>query len=282
MGARISPRRVWIAVLAGLLWGHASIALSNLVIARYLVYGDGVAAGGPYRFASWTLLLPLTLASRAGLGDLATMLLCPALAVALLLAAATQLGGSRRFVRLIAASLAVAAAVSSVCVAGQFRDNVAAEREFLALIGRSATPHRDPGVVAEAQVFARHHPDSRWCGEALRVVAMAAWDRGDVAQADELWARFEARFRDERAPGVAYAEYSRALCDEQLGRVAGAEAHLRAAVAIIRGRRDGIQSWIAVDAAKRLAGLERSKGRLALADYWSERSAAFENAASIE
>ena len=47
-----------------------------------------------------------------------------------------------------------------------------------------------------------------------------------------------------------------------------AQRHLRAAIDVIRARGDGVQAWIATDAAARLSACERSEGRYALAGYW--------------
>ena len=74
----------------------------------------------------------------------------------------------------------------------------------------------------------------------------------------------------------------RALCAERMGRLAEAARCYRAAISLIRASDDGIQSWIAVDGAKRLARLERGAGMVATADYWKTQSQAFADAYSIE
>ncbi len=173
-------------------------------------------------------------------------------------------------------------ATSAAAVTMQLRDAAQAERAFFALLSGVDVAHRDAATVAGARDFARRYPDSRWAGEALRIVAMAEWDAGRIDAAAQLWAAFESRFRDRSAPGVAYAQYSLALCDERLGKEVSARRHLRTAIETIRVRGDGMQSWIATDAAKSLASLEEAAGRYAMAGYWNTKSQTFANVYSTE
>jgi hypothetical protein len=277
-------RRAWIVVAAGLTWAQLSIWLVKVVAPTYLRYGDLVAQGMPYRVASWTLLAPLTLAERLSGDPFVALLSSSLLAVGACTLASAVLAMPRWRIVVVwalAASCALGAA-SITCVALQFRDTILAENAFFALVGRADPPHKDAAVVGRARAFVDRHPDSRWCGEALRIVAMAEWDAGRIDEAAELWRRFETRFRDPLAPGVAYAEFSQALCDERLGRSREAEAHLKNAISVIRARKDGIQAWVARDSAMHLATLERSSGFLAEADYWKTKSLTFSDVYSIQ
>lgn len=284
---------MWPAALLGLAWAHVAIALRVLVLPGYLALGNGISETWWYRLADWTLLAPFELASAlTGLvvwggvsrSQFATLMLCPLLGVGLGLAVWSVLG-LQRWRRSALSCLACVGLLGGACAMGvalQLRDVVLAERTFFAMVARVSDAHADSATVSAAGEFARRHPDSRWTGEALRIVAMAEWDAGRIESASRLWDRFASRFRDRSAPGVAYAEYSMALCDERLGREADAEHHLREAIETIRTRGDGIQGWIAVEAARRLASHERSLGRHTLARYWKTESQAFANAYSIE
>lgn len=267
-----------------------------VVLPDYISRTERVADAWPYRLASWTAMLPITLASRAVEGseardagasmtcDRATLALGSVLAVVLCTLALRALGSPvfRQPTVLALAVFVLLGGVSAVTLALQFRDAVVAERTFFAMIGRVDIPHKDAATIAGARDFVRRHPDSRWVGEALRIVAMAEWDAGRVETASGLWRTFAARFRDPNAPGVAYAEYSIALCDERLGQRRAARKHLRVAIDVIRRRRDGIQAWIASDAARRLSALNRSGGQLALAAYWKTKSRTFSDVYSTE
>jgi hypothetical protein len=279
-----ATKRACIAILAGLVWGQVSIALALVVVPTYLVYGERVANGAPFLVASWTLLAPLSLARLCAGDSRAALVLAPMIAVAGCLAGAcasvrVRCGGPLRWALVLGL---VSATVSTALVALQFGDAAAAERAFFALAARAEVPHKNPETVRAARDFVERHPGSRWCSEALRIVAMAEWDAGNVQAASELWRRFELCFDDPLAPGVAYAEFSRALCDERLGWHAGAERHLRAAIGIIRARGDGIQAWIARDAAKHLVDLQLSDGLVATGDYWKTKSMTFSNVYSIQ
>ena len=280
------------AVIVGLVWAQVAIAVHVLVLPRYLPLGLSIAYGGWFRAASWTLLAPLSLASwltRAGQSQgasaptidlpLPTLVLSPLLAVMLCVLAALSLG-RQRWRAATAGVLALAGligATSGVAVAMQFTAAASADGAFFALLSGVEVAHKDAAAVAGARDFVRRYPDSRWTGEALRIVAMAEWDAGRIEAAAQQWTRFAARFRDRSAPGVAYAEYNLALCDERLGRWADARGHLREAISAIRLRGDGTQAWIARDAARRLEVLERLAGRHALAGYWNTKSRTFAN-----
>lgn len=291
-----SGRGLWASVLTGLLWAQGCIALEFVALPKYISLCERVAQGLPYRCAAWTLLLPLTLAtwivdsSPAG-GAVATtastrvsLVLCSTIGVTLCWLVGWVLGvpGRRTYALLGLGALYALGAACAVDVALQCREAVLAERVFFAMVARVDAPHRDAATVVAAREFVRRYPDSRWAGEALRITAMAEWDAGRTETASALWRRFADRFRDSRAPGVAYAEYSIALCDERLGRAHEARGHLRAAIDVIRRRGDGIQAWIAEDAANRLSTLERADGRLVLAGFWKAKSRTFADVYSTE
>lgn len=290
-------RRVWAAVLAGLAWAQGGIAVTLVVLPKYVVPGDLIANSRWYRLASWTLLAPVTLASRLAQGNttagppaeavglsLAALLVGPVLAVGLCLPASWGLGSPkwRRCAACGIATVAVLGAASGIAVALQLRDAALAEKTFFAMVSRVDAPHKDAATVTAAREFTERHPDSRWAGEALRIVAMSEGDAGRFEVASVLWSRFASRFSDRTAPGVAFAEYNRALCDEHLGNDRAAQSHLHAAIETIRARGDGIQAWIATDAAKRLSVLERSEGQYALASYWKTKSRTFADVYSTE
>lgn len=281
----------------GLVWAQGCIAVRLVVLPNYVELAESIHDSRWYRIASWTLLAPITLASRltpvrtsAGSAvtttelSLAVLLLCPLLAVVLCLSGMRTLS-SPRWWRWGVCILAAAGLLSVVCataVALQLRDAALAEKAFFAIVSRVDEPSKDAATVSAVREFTQRHPDSRWAGEALRIVAMAEWDAGHVAAASELWGRFASRFRNRIAPGVAYAEYNTALCDERLGNDRAAQSHLRAAIEIIRCRGDGIQGWIATDAAQRLSVLKRLEGRYALAGYWKTKSRTFADVYSTE
>ena len=266
------------------------------MLARCLPLGGRIVDGVWYRAASWTALAPLRLAqlvtSAAGLrtadGDVsfAAAILCPVLAMALCVALVAALGRSRRRVLAVAivGAAALFAAVSSAGLAMQLRDVVIAEQVFASLATRGgwSVLRPDAGAVGDARAFLHAHPDSRWTSEAWRVLAADASARGRDEEAAEAWRSFRGCFRDPIAPGVAYAEYSRGLCEERLGCSGEARRCYQAAIAVIRARRDGVQSWIAVESARRLATLDRATGMVATADYWTSKSVTFADVYSIQ
>jgi hypothetical protein len=281
-------RRAWLTILAGLAWAQVCIALQLFVVPKLIRLGESVAEGPWYRLASWTLLAPSTLAWRVVAEPASSeaastaaspigLVMCPLLAVGMCLAAGRLLGSPtwRGAAITCLTGVALLGLAGAMAVALQCRDAVEAQRSFFAMVSRAEIPHKDASTVLAAREFVRRYPDSRWAGEALRIQAMAEWDEGHVAAASALWGRFGERFHDRDAPGVAYAEYSIALCDERLGDHAAARRHLRKAIEIIRVRSDGIQEWILPDAAARLSSLEGSDGRYALADYWKTKSRTF-------
>ena len=293
MAARNGWLRPFSAVGAGLLWAQIAILLQGLVLPRYLPLSASGTRDLWFSVASWTALAPLSLASPVTFagqgpgGGVVTALELPvwrlalslALGVGLCLVVVWLLGRQRwRNAALCGLAVFVAlGATSSAAVTLRLRDAARAEAAFFALLSGVEVAHRDAATVAGARDFARRYPDSRWAGEALRIVAMAEWDAGRIDAAAQLWAAFESRFRDRSAPGVAYAHYSLALCDERLGKELSARRHLRTAIETIRVRGDGMQSWIATDAAKSLASLEESAGRYAMAGYWNTKSQTFAN-----
>jgi hypothetical protein len=286
--------RLALAVVAGLAWTQLSLLLAALVVPPRLALAPRIAATTPYRIAEQTVLAPLSVAARlCSLAGPYASAVRPGFAVALasalvaigtctLVALLLGVERLRRPIRLTLAATCAVAVVSAGIVAVQLRDAAVAEHEFFALVRRSATPSADERTVAAAAVFVRQHPLSRWRSEALRIVAMHAWAHGRYAQAQRVWSDFEACFDDPRAPGVAYAEYSRALCFERMGRVRDAIACDRKAIGIIRSRSDGIQAWIAPDAARRIARLERTEGMTLTAAYWNAQSQTLKDVCSIQ
>jgi hypothetical protein len=284
-------------VAFGTLWSQAAIAVRLLVLPEKLALGNGLAAAWWYQAMSWTLLVPVTSAARmVGSTELTStgtldsqvpldvLLLAPLVAVVVAGAVAWALARPawRGATAVCVLAFAIVGVSSGVIVASQLRGAALAQRAFFALVSSSPVPHADKGTVAAAREFAHKHPESRWAGEALRIVAMAQEAAGLHSAAAETWSRFGARFVDRTAPGVAYSEYNVALCDESLGRFGEASAHYRVALGTIRTRGDGIQSWIAQDAAKHLAALERERGHFAMACYWSAQSRAFSNVHPID
>ena len=151
------------------------------------------------------------------------------------------------------------------------------------MVSRVDTPHTDPATVAQARGFIARHRDSRWAGEALRIVAMAEWDAGHFEASSDLWRRFAAavsrpdRSRGWRTPSTA----SRCVTSVSAGLprpkdTCGPPSRPSARVAMAS------KAWIAADAAERLSSLERSAGRYALAGYWKTKSATFANVYSTE
>ncbi len=278
-------RRALGVALAGVVWGQAALAVGVLLLPRYLVYGEAVKAGNAYRIVALTALLPWTMAvgiashasgflGRNGIGPpdpgLLTALVAPLAACALATGAAVVFRSRRlRWGRLaVGGVVIVAAAVLTL----QLADCVRAEREFFALVSQSDTPHLSPRVVPKAESFLAAHPYSRWRSEAIRIGAMAAEASGDDADAERRWLDFGESFNGAAVPGVAYAEYSRARCWERLGGSRKATRHYREAVSIIRGRDDGIQSWIGSDGAIALARIEVAQGRPMRAAYWTRKA----------
>lgn len=268
-----------------MLWAQVAVAVGELVLPRFITYGEAVRQGLAYQTVSSTALLPWSAAVEVvrRLGDVGPHLpgvslsasflaaaLAPSIGCVLVgaLAVMTRFGWWR--IGSTAVLLVVSAA--SLALVLQLGDNVRAEHEFFALISSSETPHRTPAVISGAERFLARHPYSRWRSEALRIEAMAAEASGDDAAAERRWERFGDSFHDATVPGVAYAEYSRARCWERLGWPAQAADHYRHAVSVIRARSDGIQWWIGVDGAQAIARLERVQGRPVRAAYWTEKA----------
>lgn len=278
--------RVAAVALVGILWGQGALALGALVLPTYLAYGDAVRTGVAYRVVAYSALLPWKLAELVGtrIADgvrigairaepdtafvIAVMAPLAACAIGFGIALACRSGFGRR----LAAVIGVVVVFAGLVVAIQLADAARAEREFFALVSKSAAPHPSKPVVEGAQRFLAAHRYSRWRSEALRIEAMAAEESGDDVSAERIWKRFAESFGDPHVPGVAYAEYSRALCWERLGWSDQAAQHYRGAVAIVRMRGDGIQGWIGSDGATAVARIERADGRLLRAAGWTEKA----------
>ena len=295
MRARFNPAaRSGLAIVAGLAWTQLVLALASVVVPPRLALAPRIAAGPFYRVAEWTLLAPLSAAALA-VSDAGrpVSVVRPSFVIALLcalLATGTclALGWLLRVGRLsrplgVAVIVACVTAVGSAgIVAGQLHDAEVAERAFFALVSRVAVPSADEATVSGARAFARRYPMSRWRSEALRIVAVHASAHRRFTEAERAWREFEACFDDSSAPGVAYAEYNRAMCLEQLGRPSQAVACYRAAIGVIRSRSDGVQGWIAPDAATRIARLEDIWGMPVTAAYWKTQSQTLHDVCSIE
>ena len=278
-------RRALGVALAGVVWGQAALAAGVILLPRYLVYGEAVKDGPAYRIVALTALLPWTLAESimphlsGVLGGIGGRAPSPSLLVALaapLVGCLLVAGGvtvfRARYLRWGRMAFGTVAVVAVAALTLQLADSVRAEREFFALVSQSETPHRSPRVVAGAEGFLAEHQYSRWRSEAIRIGAMAAEASGDDVDAERRWNAFGESFDDAVVPGVAYAEYSRARCWERLGGSRKAAEHYRGAVTIIRGRSDGLQSWIGSDGATALARLEFAQGRPMRAAYWKKRA----------
>jgi tetratricopeptide (TPR) repeat protein len=295
MRARLhAPLRVGVSLVAGLAWTQLALVLSSVVVPPRLALAPRIASGASYRVAEWTLLAPLSAAARlVSATGRAASVVRPSFAIALLAAllatgtcvAIALLLGVDRLRRSLGVAALLAFALSTSCsavVAGQLHDATVAETAFFALVSRAPVPSADEATVAAAREFAKRHPLSRWRSEALRIVAMNASAEGRFGEAERVWGEFESCFDDAEAPGVAYAEYSRALCFEKLGRPSQAIACYRDALEVIRSRSDGVQAWIAPDSAKRIATLEASSGMPVTAAYWRTQSQALQDVCSIE
>lgn len=282
-GARASSpgwiqRALWVA-LGGVLWGQGALAIGSILLPRYLVYGESVKHEAAYRVVASTALVPWTVAgqiARFATGAEGTWL-APKFVVAVaapllgcLLVAGFVTVGRSRARRVAVTVLGILALTASVALALQLADTVRAEREFFAMVSAADEPHRAPGVVAGAGRFLAKHPHSRWRSEAIRIQAMAAEEAGDEVTAQSRWREFANSFDDASVPGVAYAEYSRARCWERLGASRRAATHYRRATAVIRGRSDGIQSWIGSQGAVAVARRELALGRPIRAAFWSD------------
>ncbi len=287
------PIVVIAGAVLGLAWALTSLVVRVLALPRWLALGTGIEDGWRWRLVAGTLLLPVSVGEwpmhataavdAVGAGTAVFVVACLAGVVlgALLAAALT----ARRW-RAVAIGMASCALVLGIIGAGALTDQltrlVSAEREFFALVAPAARPSRDPATVRGAREFAVRNRDSRWAGEALRIVAMAEAEQGRPRHAAQIWERFGSRFSDRTAPGVAYAHYNVGLCAETVRDVGAAARAYRLAVETIAVRDDGIQSWIAPEAARELARLDRERGRFELARYWTARSEALSGALSIE
>ena len=295
MGARIhAPVRQGVALVAGLAWAQAALVTASVVVPQRLELAPRIARGPFYLLVRWTLLAPLSAAVRivsasgaevsAVRPTFTAAALCALLAMCGCLGWASLLSRSRLRVvaRCVGGIALVVTLLAVTAVAGQLRDAAVAERAYFALVSRVEKPWTDDATVAGAQAFVTRYPLSRWRSEALRILAMHAELRGHTAEAEAMWQQFEACFDDPLAPGVAWAEYSRALCLERLGEPGPATSHHLAAIGVIRSRTDGVQAWIAPEAAKRVAQLQRQAGMPLTAAYWTDQSQTLKDVCSIE
>ncbi len=289
----ITPRRAFAAFVAGLMWTLADLSLASSVMVRFMTLGDRTVESLSYRLVSWTALMPLTVANHSFAlisapaetpSAFAVALVCYAAAavtcMALVAAAARPRG--RRVAMIVAFVATLLAITGGVGLAVRDARAGEAQRAFFALLAGAPVAHKDAATVSAASRFVASYPDSRWVGEALRIIAMDAWDADRYFDAEALWRRFESTFADPTAPGVAYAELSRGLCDERAGARREAACRYRAAIAVIRARHDGIQAWIATSAAQHLAVLEQQAGMLVTAGYWKTKAQTFSDVYSIE
>lgn len=284
---QVTARRALLAWGCGLLWSQAAAAIALVWLPpKAVLLGEGMSDRW-VAIARWTLLLPVTVAQRmsaATPGSRFTLLLTAnAVATLTVFSAMWGLGRMRRPWRDVAALVLV----SALCAAGlggwrQLDRAQRAERSFFALVSEAQVPWRDRATVSAADRFAAEHPESRWAGEALRIVAMSRMAEKRWPEALVLWRRFDREFAQTGLPGEAYAEHALGECAEALGRPRKAAAHYRAAVWLLGARTDGIQGWLAADAATRLSRLEGRRGLVAVSHYWNERSQALTAACSSE
>jgi len=297
MRGRIHGRtaRNGLALVGGLAWAQVALVTASILVPQRLALAPRIAHGAFFLIARWTLLAPLTgavrLAASFGGGEVsdvrptfAVTALCALLAMGACLGVEMVLANTRWriAVRSVLALAFLTTLVSTAVVAGQLSDAVVAERAYFALVSQAEKPWTDELTVAAARAFVARYPLSRWRSEALRILAMNAEIHGQTAVAEAHWREFQACFDDPLAPGVAYAEFSRALCLERLGESARAAEHHVAAIGVIRSRGDGIQAWIAPEAAKRVAQLQRRAGMPVTAAYWTEQSQTLQDVCSID
>jgi len=279
-----------LACAAGALWARvARLVADGWLLQRVAFLGD-TSDRVWLTLVSWTGLLPASAASVMVCAfeplrekPWAETLVSSALGAAVVLVttwALARVSGSVRVWATLATLGLVAIAATGL--ARQVSQVERAEQAFFAMLSGVDVAYRDERCVRSAEAFADKFPDSRWRGEALRIVAMNHEISGHWEQAASAWARFDALFAGSGLPGEAYAEYSLARCAERLNRLDESAAHYRAAIAIIRARADGIQGWIPVEAAKRLAAVERRTGLVASSYRWEQQAQASQDACSIE
>ena len=285
-------RSATIGTVIGALWSWAALATSSLVLPGFLGLAVGATRSGWYQAAAGSLLLPVTLArtafgeaegvqSSSSLGGVTPRVAIAAAAAGCALGLAISVALRVRFTRRSALSvvtvLALAAASSSVGLVAQWHGLTIAERDFVAASGfASPDPVRpNDAVVNEARNFTGMHPNSRWAPEALRVMALDASAHGKYREAAETWMRFAGSFAEPGLPGVAYGEYSAALCEEQLGDVVSARRLYAMSAAVISRRGGDVQGWIAASAARHIARIDASRAMNASSEYWLAKAAAF-------
>ena len=286
-------RSATIGTAVGALWSWAALAASSLMVPGFVALGVGVTRNGWYKAAAGSLLLPVTLAravfgendgahaSSGNMGGVTPRVAIAAAAVGcalgLAIAVAARMRFTRRFALSVGTALALAAVSSSVGLVVQWHGLTVAERDFVAASGFACPdPVRPSGaIVTEARNFMRMHPNSRWAPEALRVMALDASAHGRYREAAETWMRFAGSFAEPGLPGVAYGQYSAALCEEQLGDVISARRLYGMSAAVIRRRGGDVQGWIAASAARSIARIDASRAMNASSAYWLAKAAAF-------
>lgn len=279
------------AAACGALWSWAALAVTSLVLPRYLELGVRTATGVWYMATAYTALLPVTAARAVTIGGAGapssarggiTPLVAAASAaigcgIGIALRAALQGAAARRALGVGGVVFTLVALACSVGLSRQLWGLSVAEREFF-VANRFASPdpqHPDNDVVLDARRFAAAHAESRWAPEALRVVALDAAAHRRYPEAAASWLSFAGSFAEPGLPGQAYGEYNAALCDEKRGDVTSARKHYVSSVYVIRQRGGDLQGWIAVDAAKRIARIDASRAMRASSQYWVAKGEAF-------
>lgn|GEM_PF-2068603 len=279
------------AAACGALWSWAALAVTSLVLPRYLELGVRISSGGWYLATAYTALLPVTAAraviiggasapssSRGGITPLvAAASAAVGCGLGIAVRATLHSAAARRILGIGGCVFVLFALVCSVGLSRQLGGLSAAEREFFAA-NRFASPdprHPDDDVVVDARRFATTHAESRWAPEALRVLALDAVAHRRYPQAVASWLGFAGSFPEPGLPGQAYGEYNAALCEERRGDVVSARRHYASSVYIIRQRGGDLQGWIAVDAARRIARIDASRAMRASSQYWVAKGKAF-------
>lgn len=286
------PPAVGAAVVGGV-WSWVALAVSSILLPRYLALGERMTESVWYTTVTASALLPVTVArtvvvggvgvADGQLGGITPLMgaLSAAVGCVFGIAAvsfATRSRLTRRLATATGAVLTLVALVSSIGLSVQLHDLTVAEHDFVGASGFSCGNPTRPcaTAVADARRFAWRHRDSRWASEALRVLALDATAQGRYHEAAEIWMRFAASFAEPGLPGVAYGDFSAAMCEERLGDVISARRLYAASVTVIRRRGGDLQGWIAASAAKRIAGIDASRAMTASSRYWLAKAEAFD------